>query len=397
MISGMLSQEEIDALMSGPQEASSEEAPQEESGLSEMEIDAIGEIGNISMGTAATTLFTLLGHKVQITTPRVTQTTIAEIAEKYPLPFIAVQVDYTVGVRGTNLLILKEDDVKIITSLMLGGDGRTDVPEELNEIHLSAISESMNQMIGSSSTSLSEMIGTKIDISPPVVSRVNFNENQLDPSLLSKEEAIVCISFRMTVGDLIDSNIMQILPMDFVKKLVDKMMNGASFEEEPKPAAESVFPETPEPARREEPKPQPEPEEIHIPQLELEEEYEYEEEYYEEAPRREREQTVNVKPASFASFDGGKRKVRQLPENIDLIKDVMLKVTVELGRTTKQIDEVLQFTPGSILELDRPVGEPLDIMVNGKKVATGEVVVIDENYGIRITDIIKVDKRLKTI
>lgn len=89
--------------------------------------------------------------------------------------------------------------------------------------------------------------------------------------------------------------------------------------------------------------------------------------------------------------------MRQLPENIDLIKDVMLKVTVELGRTTKQIDEVLQFTPGSILELDRPVGEPLDIMVNGKKVATGEVVVIDENYGIRITDIIKVDKRLKTI
>ncbi|MDO4719296.1 MAG: flagellar motor switch phosphatase FliY [Peptostreptococcaceae bacterium] len=396
MISGMLSQEEIDALMSGPQEASSETAPQEESGLNEMEIDAIGEIGNISMGTAATTLFTLLGHKVQITTPRVTQTTIAEIAEKYPLPFIAVQVDYTVGVRGTNLLILKEEDVKIITSLMLGGDGRTDVPEELNEIHLSAISESMNQMIGSSSTSLSEMIGTKIDISPPVVSRVNFNENQLDPSLLSKEEAIVCISFRMTVGDLIDSNIMQILPMDFVKKLVDKMMNGASYEEEPQPMAASLQ-KTPEPERREESIKtlQPEPEEIHIPQLDLEEEYE--EEYYEEAPRREKEQTVNVKQASFASFDGGKRKVRQLPENIDLIKDVMLKVTVELGRTTKQIDEVLQFTPGSILELDRPVGEPLDVMVNGKKVATGEVVVIDENYGIRITDIIKVDKRLKTI
>lgn len=391
MMNDMLSQEEIDALMSGASSQSNE--PKNES-LNDMEIDAIGEIGNISMGTAATTLFTLLGHKVQITTPRVEETTIGTIASSYPLPFIAVQVNYRIGIEGMNLLILKEDDVKIITSLMLGGDGKSDIPEELNEIHLSAISEAMNQMIGSSSTSLSEMLAKKIDITPPIVSKVNFSDSQLDPELLSADESIICISFRMTVGDLIDSNIMQILPIDFARMLVNRMLHGASDEEEqveeeikPQPTVKSVetsvednYPED-------------------IEEVE-DDEYYYEEDddsYYEPQKPQPKQKNVKVKPAAFASFDAPHKRSGDMPENIDLIKDVLLKVTVELGRTTKPIDDILQFTPGSILELDRLVGEPLDIMVNGKKVAKGEVVVIDENYGIRITDIIKSEKRLRSI
>lgn len=397
MISGMLSQEEIDALMTGPSEEESEESQQEEgkqNALNEIEIDAIGEIGNISMGTAATTLFTLLGQKVQITTPKVAHTTIGEIADSYPIPFIAVQVDYTIGVQGMNLLILKEEDVKIITSLMLGGDGKSDVPEELNEIHLSAISESMNQMIGSSSTSLSEMLGKKIDIAPPIVSRVNLTENEMDPELLGKDETIICISFRMTVGDLIDSTIMQILPVEFARHLVKTMMGDSAVEPTQSEAiAPPVSTKSQESKTRQESFELPD-EEINID--EYEEDFS-EEDFYEEPVKRKKEHNVKVKPATFENFDGGNRRPRELPENIDLIKDVMLKVTVELGRTAKPIDDVLQFSPGSILELDRPVGEPLDIMVNGKKIATGEVVVIDENYGIRITDIVKVDKRIKTI
>ena len=391
MMNDMLSQEEIDALMSGASSQSNE--PKNES-LNDMEIDAIGEIGNISMGTAATTLFTLLGHKVQITTPRVEETTIGTIASSYPLPFIAVQVNYRIGIEGMNLLILKEDDVKIITSLMLGGDGKSDIPEELNEIHLSAISEAMNQMIGSSSTSLSEMLAKKIDITPPIVSKVNFSDSQLDPELLSADESIICISFRMTVGDLIDSTIMQILPIDFARALVNRMLHGASDEEEqveeeikPQPTVKSVetsvednYPED-------------------IEEVE-DDEYYYEEDddsYYEPQKPQPKQKNVKVKPAAFASFDAPHKRSGDMPENIDLIKDVLLKVTVELGRTTKPIDDILQFTPGSILELDRLVGEPLDIMVNGKKIAKGEVVVIDENYGIRITDIIKSEKRLRSI
>ena len=391
MMNEMLSQEEIDALMTGGSSQSSE--PKIES-LNDMEIDAIGEIGNISMGTAATTLFTLLGHKVQITTPTVEETTIGTIASSYPLPFIAVQVNYRIGIEGMNLLILKEDDVKIITSLILGGDGKTDIPEELNEIHLSAISEAMNQMIGSSSTSLSEMLAKKIDITPPIVSKVNFQDNQLDPELLSADEPIVCISFRMTVGDLIDSTIMQILPIDFARALVNRMLYGAEDEgeteqESPKQEAKPI-----EQTKNKS-------DESHYEESEEQDDYDddYEEDdsYYENEKPDKKQKNVKVKPAAFASFDAPAKRSSQVPENIDLIKDVLLKVTVELGRTTKPIDDILQFTPGSILELDRLVGEPLDIMVNGKKIAKGEVVVIDENYGIRITDIVKTEKRLRSI
>ena len=388
MMNDMLSQEEIDALMSGSDSKSDE--PKNES-LNDMEIDAIGEIGNISMGTAATTLFTLLGHKVQITTPRVEETTIGAIASSYPLPFIAVQVNYRIGIEGMNLLILKEDDVKIITSLMLGGDGKSDIPEDLNEIHLSAISEAMNQMIGSSSTSLSEMLAKKIDITPPIVSKVNFSDSQLDPELLSADEPIICISFRMTVGDLIDSTIMQILPIDFARALVNRMLYGESDEEEQ--VAETIEPQV---AKQVELQVQ----EDYSEDIEDDEYYEEDDDddsYYEPQKPQKKQKNVKVKPAAFASFDAPHKRTGNVPENIDLIKDVLLKVTVELGRTTKPIDDILQFTPGSILELDRLVGEPLDIMVNGKKVAKGEVVVIDENYGIRITDIIKAEKRLRSI
>ncbi len=390
MMNDMLSQEEIDALMGGGGSKAEEESVSNQESLNDMEIDAIGEIGNISMGTAATTLFTLLGHKVQITTPRVEETTIGAIASSYPIPFIAVQVNYSVGVKGMNLLILKEDDVKIITSLMLGGDGRSDIPEELNEIHLSAISEAMNQMIGSSSTSLSEMLAKKIDITPPIVSRVNFNDNQLDPELLAADENIICISFRMTVGDLIDSTIMQILPIEFARALVDRMLGtGADDEVKEETPVPTVTAKTPELPAQEE---YYEEDDDYY-----EEDYDDDEDYYEPPKKSKKKKNVKVKPAAFANFDEPRRREANLPENIDLIKDVMLKVTVELGRTTKPIDDILQFAPGSILELDRLVGEPLDIMVNGKKVAKGEVVVIDENYGVRITDIIKTEKRLKSI
>ncbi|MBP2026408.1 flagellar motor switch protein FliN/FliY [Acetoanaerobium pronyense] len=390
MRNDMLSQEEIDSLLKGgPQE----EEVTKTSALNDIEIDALGEIGNINMGTAATTLFTLLGHKVQITTPSVEETTISDIASSYPIPFVSVQVNYRIGIEGMNLLILKEDDVKIITSLMLGGDGKSDIPEELNDIHLSAISEAMNQMVGSSSTSLAEMLGKKIDITPPVVSKVNLAEGGgLDPELLSAKEPIICTSFKMTIGDLIDSTIMQIMPIDFAKGLVNGMLYGSDepeIQQELKVEEPTTMPKSPEQsAHRAE----------STYEREAEPEYDsYEADY--ESPRQDyvQQNNVRVQPASFASFDAPTKRHGSVPENIDLIKDVLLKVTVELGKTTKSIDEILQLTPGSILELDRLVGEPLDIMVNGKKIAKGEVVVIDENYGIRVTDIIKAEKRLKSI
>ena len=413
MANDMLSQEEINALLNGVVNDDTDDVQDVETkqevvdAFTDMEKDAIGEIGNISMGSAATTLFTLLSQRVEITTPTVKQTTITKIAESYPLPFVSVFIKYSVGIDGMNLLILKEDDVKVITSLMLGGDGVSDIPEDLTEMHLSAISEAMNQMMGAASTSLSEMLGGKIDITPPKVSRVNFQGDRLDPDIIDPDQEIMCTSFRMRVGNLIDSEIMQILPIEFARKLIDKIMGNTGVSEEvveqeappvqEQPQQQQVAPPIQEVSQSSPTMPPQEQYQVPPPQY-----YQAPPPQYYQAPPMQYEQmppqlSVRVQQAQFSSFDSLAMSNIQVPENMDLIKDVMLQITVELGKTVKPINEILDFKPGSVLELDKVVGESLDILANGKKIATGEVVVIDENYGIRITDIVKPDKRLQSL
>ncbi|GHV08117.1 hypothetical protein FACS1894217_10050 [Clostridia bacterium] len=194
--------------------------------LTTVETDAMGEIGNISMGTAATTLFTLLSHKVDITTPTVDLTTMRRISEEYPLPFVAVEVQYTLGLEGTNILFLREHDVKIITDLLMGGDG-TNLADELSELHLSAISEVMNQMVGSSSTSLAKLMGLSIDISPPRAYTVNM-VSDASKVYANLDEVIVRTSFDMVVEGLINSQIMQVTPVDFAKRMVANLVGGGA-------------------------------------------------------------------------------------------------------------------------------------------------------------------------
>ena len=417
MASDMLSQEEINALLSGVVNNDAQDVQEEETNnnvvdaFTDMEKDAIGEIGNISMGSAATTLFTLLSQRVEITTPTVKQTTISKIAERYPVPFVSVYIKYSVGIDGMNLLILKEDDVKVITSLMLGGDGVSDLPEDLTEMHLSAISEAMNQMMGAASTSLSEMLGGKIDITPPIVSRVHLQGDRLDPDVIDPYQEIMCTSFRMKVGNLIDSEIMQILPIEFARKLIDKIMGNTGMSEDSLDQAAETVQEQPQPQVQQAPEPMPQVAQNTQVAMPPQEQYQapqgqyYQappQQYYQAPPQMQYEQmpvqqSVRVQQAQFSSFDSLAMSNIQVPENMDLIKDVMLQITVELGKTVKPINEILDFKPGSVLELDKVVGESLDILANGKKIATGEVVVIDENYGIRITDIVKPDKRLQSL
>ena len=390
-MSEMLSQEEIDALLRGDSTPAAQDIPSfdDHQELSEEEIDALGEIGNISMGTSATTLFTLLNNKVNITTPKVSISTWAQLSAEYTAPYVAVQVQYTDGLMGTNLLILKERDVRIITDLMMGGDG-TDNGEEIGELHLSAIGEAMNQMIGSSSTSLATMFTKRIDISPPRAFVMTFEDNNridgMDPG-----DKVVKIAFRMEIGDVIDSEIMQLLPIDFAKDLVSnlfKSMNGPSpTPEPPKPAAKPAPPPPPPP--------RPEP----VRSAPLMDEYDAppprqapEPRRREEPQRREEPKVVNVQPIQYQSFENDQWSNER--ESIDLIMDVPLEITVELGRTKKLIKDILEFGPGTILELDKLAGEPVDILVNGKHIAKGEVVVIDESFGVRITDIISSSKRV---
>ncbi|MBO5650858.1 MAG: flagellar motor switch phosphatase FliY, partial [Selenomonas sp.] len=241
MSDDMISQEEIDALLNGggipaaddsPAPAGESEAPadapagsdssssQFDDVLTDVEKDALGEIGNISMGSAATTLSVLLGHKVNITTPSVSVSSMSMIQEKYPMPYLIVEVGYTIGIDGNNVLAIQAQDAAIIADLMMGGDG-TNPDTEINEIAMSAVGESMNQMMGTVATSLSTMFNKKIDISPPKVNLIDFGSEDKVSEVLGQTEPIVCTSFRMEVDGLIDSEIMQILPVEVAKEMVD--------------------------------------------------------------------------------------------------------------------------------------------------------------------------------
>lgn len=383
MTSDMLSQKEIDSLLNGGSndEPELEFLEDEEELLSEMEIDALGEIGNISMGTAATTLSTLLNKKVSITTPAVTITTAEELADEYKLPFVAVDVSYSSGLEGSNVLILKTDDVKIITDLMMGKD-EVDSSRELTELDLSAAGEAMNQMMGSSSTSLSEMFMKKIDIAPPKSLEVTLSEGKNEIDLLSSNSPIIKISFKMVIGDFIDSNIMQLIPLEFGKSMVDNLLNPSNMieqiEESPKTLQQPKKVSTPI-------KNTTKPDE-NIQNGPVEKVARTENIDYNNTGSVEQEKVVVKKP-EFQSFDISNNTIYN--EQIDIVGDIPVEITVELGRTNKKINEILEFGPGTVVELEKLVGEALNIYANGKFIAKGEVVVIDDNFGVRVTEIEK--------
>ena len=471
---GMLSQDEINALLQGmdlsdtadssaspepPQDSSTAEntdneneyvknaAPSTgEEGLTDVEKDAIGEVANISMGSSATTLYSLVNRKVNITTPVVTLATWKNLLDSYEKPCVFIQIKYTQGLDGTNILVLKEHDVKVITDLMMGGDG-TNTEGELGELHLSAISEAMNQMMGSAATSLSTLLQTVIDISPPESSLFDLTEvkdgKEISPFLGG---TFVKISFRMQIDDLVDSTIMQLYPIDFARKLVETFINtqmaniDGETEEKPAQTKNDAVAQTSAPGGN-----NTQPQLNHTDMNNMTQ--------MDNMGMNNMTQMgsmgmngmnqmgsmgmngmnqmgsmgmngmnqmggmgmngmnqmggmgmngmnqmggmgmsgmnqMNVQPAQFQSFSNDNMGTTG-QENIGLIKDVPLEVTVELGRTTKSISDILDFSPGTIIELDRIAGEPIDVLVNGKFVAKGEVVVIEESFGVRITEIIK--------
>ena len=481
---GMLSQDEINALLQGmdlsdtadsgaspetPQDSSSAEntdngyvkdvAPTvgDEEGLTDVEKDAIGEGANISMVSSATTLYSLVNRKVNITTPVVTLATWKTLLDTYEKPCVFIQIKYTQGLDGTNILVLKEHDVKVITDLMMGGDG-TNTEGELGELHLSAISEAMNQMMGSAATSLSTLLQTVIDISPPESSLFDLTEvkdgKEISPFLGG---TFVKISFRMQIDDLVDSTIMQLYPIDFARKLVETFINTqmANIDEvtEKKPAQPENDTDTTAqiPAPGTDNQTQMNNTNLNgmnqMGNMGMNDMNQMNNMGMNDMNQMNNMgmngmnqmgnmgmngmnqmgsmgmngmnqmgnmgmngmnqmgnmgmnsmnqmgmmgmpgQNVNVQPAQFQSFSNDNMGTTG-QENIGLIKDVPLEVTVELGRTTKSISDILDFSPGTIIELDRIAGEPIDVLVNGKFVAKGEVVVIEESFGVRITEIIK--------
>lgn len=370
-----LSQDEIDALLKGGDDTAQE---QPESGLSLMEQDTIGEIGNISFGSSATALSTLLNQKVEITTPTVSVIEKSHLNDEFPHPYVSIGVSYTEGFSGNNLLVIKQEDAAIIADLMMGGDG-TNADPSLGEIHLSAVQEAMNQMMGSAATSMSTVFSKKIDISPPEVDLLDVKEGE-GTEQIPKEDPLVKVSFRLKVGDLIDSHIMQLYPLTFAKDLIDELTNQDGGEEPVK--TEEV--QTPV---QEKPAPNPNSASAQT-------------QRQEPAPKRQGtakvSEPVQVAPAEFQSF-APQTEAQPHLQNLDMLMDIPLSVTVELGRTNRSVKEVLELSTGSIIELDKLAGEPVDILVNQRVVAKGEVVVIDENFGVRVTDILSQAERISKL
>ena len=379
MSNGFLSQDEINSLLNGELNNDNEVENNEEL-LSDLEKDLLGEVGNISMGSASTALYQLLNQKVNITTPVVTVTTIKQIKENFDVPNIILDVEYVEGISGRNMLMMKISDAAVIANCMMGGDGKIE-SDELSEIEISAVQEAMNQMIGSAATSMATMFGRRVDISPPQSTLWESKEQSLSNDI-EEEEKVVRISFDLEVGDVLKSSIMQILPLNTAKKIVSIMMgenqvqapvDAPVSEPAPTPASAPTMPSSPQPT------------------------YEAPANY---APPMSHTQpmmqpSVEVQKANFAPL--GTEHVRKSHDNIDLILDVALDISVVLGRTKKSIRDILNLGNGSLIELNRLADEPVEVLVNGKVIAEGEVVVIDENFGVRINNIVSGADRIKSL
>lgn len=398
MNDGILSQEEIDALLRGDSPASSSDASA--ALINDFEKDTLGEIGNISMGTAATTLSTLLRKKVSITTPEVIVSERHTLAESYEMPYVVVEVQYRQGLTGSNILVIKENDAGVIADLMMGGDGQA-AADLADDIMLSAVGEAMNQMVGSATTSLSSMFNQRIDIAPPIV-----NISELEKELMkipTSYDEIICVKFKMEIEGLVNSECMQIIPVEAVRDMIAMAMGNSEPEIDLESILEPAVPSAPKPAAAVPPTPAPPPmqpqaaappppapapmaaapaspvESVYAPAADA---------WATQAPSVSirKDQQYAVQPVQFAPVSAGMAPT--VPQNIGLIMDVPLDVSVELGKARKTIKEILELQQGSIIQLDKMAGEPVDLLVNGKLIAKGEVVVIDENYGIRITTII---------
>ena len=414
----MLSQEEIEALLRGETleenttksddvNSSNDDTINVEDYLSPLEQDALGEVGNISFGSSATALSALLGQKVDITTPSISMINRNKLEEEFPHPYVAVQVEYTIGLVGMNLLVIKQSDAAIIADLMLGGDGLNPQPE-LGEIQLSAVQEAMNQMMGSAATSMSTVFNQKVDISPPSIDLMNISQNEGRDNI-PDDDLLVKVSFRLRIGELIDSNLMQLLPLNFSKKIVKSLMGEVDEEvaATAAPVEQFAAPEMPmstqeqqAPMYQEQPSMQAystnpmQQQPMYQQPMQQQPMYQqpmYQQPMYQQQPVY--QQPVNVQQAQFASFEAPNLSQSE-SRNLNMLLDIPLQVTVELGRTKRSVKDILELTGGAIIELDKLAGEPVDILVNSRLIAKGEVVVIDENFGVRITDILSQAERL---
>ena len=371
--------------------------------FSTYEIDAVGEMLNISMGSAATAVSELLNAKVWITTPQVSVVKVEELNYTRLEPAICVKIIYVAGITGVNMMVLKQDDVQMILNQLMGNPLVISPDFEFDELNISAVSEVMNQMMGASATALSDLLGTSVDISTPtpyIIEETNFCElSELDP-----QDTVVSVTFNLNVDGVMNSEFMSIMSVDLAKTLSSKMMDSFVVEDEPEPApapAPAAAPAAPAPAPAAAPAPmaaapaapaqQPmyaaPPQQAAYPPPAG---YGYPPQYAAYGAYPPPVPPVNIQNAQLHQFDAmdfGLPGDQQ--DNLKLLMGVPLEISVEIGTAKRKVKDILEFTQGTIIELERQAGAPVDIVVNGNLIARGDVVVIDDNFAVRITEIVK--------
>lgn len=379
--------------------------------FSSYEIDAVGEILNISMGAAATAVSELLNAKVWITTPQVNVVKASDLNYDRLEPAICVKIVYVKGISGQNMMVLKQDDVQLILNQLMGNPLVVSPDFEFDEMNISAVSEVMNQMMGASATALSDLLGMTVDISTPtpyVIEQTNFCQlAELDP-----EETIVAVTFNLTVDGIMNSEFMSVMSVELAKSLSSKMIekfHGDETEPEAAPAPAPAAPAAAAPAPAAQPAPAPaaaqsQPAPAAMPQQPAPGAYPYPpqgqpapypgyvypNQYAAYGAYPPPVPPVNIQNAQLHQFDNvdyGLPADQQ--DNLKLLMGVPLEISVEIGTAKRKVKDILEFTQGTIIELERQAGAPVDIVVNGNLIARGDVVVIDDNFAVRITEIVK--------
>ncbi len=369
--------------------------------FSDIQKDAIGEILNISMGSAATAVSELLSAKVWITTPRVEVKTAQEMNYQRLEPAVCVKIQYIKGLSGTNMMVWKQDDVQLILNQLMGQPLVVSPDFEFDELNISAVSEVMNQMMGASATALSNFLGFTVDISTPKPVIMDEVMTNIDVSEFEPDDTVVSVTFGLTIDGVIKSEFASVMSADLAKTIADKMLGTGLEEEQPEQETAPASAPAPAPtASTPAPAPMPAAEGMQMPaQQGGEQGYPYpyppqpypypypapQPSYGYAAPA-----PVNIQNAQFQNF--GESPVQLTGEqrdNLNLLMDVPLQISVEIGSARRKVKDILEFAQGSIIELERQAGAPVDIVVNGNLIAKGDVVVIDDNFAVRITEIIK--------
>ena len=387
--------------------------------FSAMELDAIGEMMNISLGSSATAVSNLLDHRVDITTPKVTVVPISEFTLGELEPAIGVEIKYVSGLEGSNIMLLKRSDVKAIVELLMG----TEIPEEefeLNELTISAVCELMNQMMGAASTALSDFLGRPVNISTPQSFSLDDLEEIKRERFHSETGMLVAVHFILEIEGVLKSEFVNIMSVELARELLAGFGMGiqdtGEAEADATPAAQPAQPEpssgaggklsqeeierlmgggvstpAPEPAAapsssgkmsQEEIEPQPaQAYQAASPQPV------YQQPVYQ--PPVQEPRVINSKPVALPNFAAAESLGAEQKENLELIMSVPLEVSVEIGRTRRKVEDILTFSKGSLVVLDKLAGDQVDVFVNGLCIARGDVVVIDDNFGVRITEVLQ--------